>query len=343
MNALNIIDVSACVYTGCCSKHFVDKLSFGYPVGGIHYLMRQICNTFGLGDSLVLCFDSPSQRSLEFQGYKSGRQRKPEVFSQLKFVYDELLKCGFPCVKYRGYEADDIVAWTVQQQLNNFAELVIIGNDHDLLHSIQNKVRFKSIAQNTACIHIGNFEQMADSSYTFFNTISAKKCLCGCPSDTIPEFRTTSGVGGIDLYNRFLKFLEENDIQRVYEVTTNPKLLLIFAKKSGVFNNEDFIALQKRIHLVYPADCPDSVEIIPIDLKAIDLGRFLTFLSLVNDQDSLECFGSKRVTLSDEQKKIIYEAAHALKSGEFAADNNLPVHQKVTMKPLDLDLFERRF
>lgn len=342
MSSLCVIDASACVYTGSCSKHFTDRYSYKFPVGGIHYLMRQVCVALSMGNSVVLCFDSPSNRSLEFSGYKSGRRRRPEVFSQLKLVYEELSSCKVACEKHKGYEADDIIQWVVEQQKDNFYETVIIGNDHDLLHSVQNKVRFKSIAVDKSCIHVGNFESLADKTFTLFNTISAKKCLCGCVSDSIPAFSTVGGMSGSELYDKFLQFLEDNEIGRDYSVTTNPKLLLIFAKKSGMFCNEDFIQLQKRIKLVYPANCP-GIQIIPSAADTIDFSGLLEFLSAVNDTDCLTCLHARKVPVSDRLRDKLFEEAKRLQTGEFAADNNVSAQPLIQMEVFDEGAFERRF
>ena len=57
---LKIIDVSAVVYKGTFAANYKDRNYYNYPVGGIHYLMRQVATALAIGDSVVLVFDSPN-------------------------------------------------------------------------------------------------------------------------------------------------------------------------------------------------------------------------------------------------------------------------------------------
>lgn len=344
MNNLNVIDVSAVVYTGATAPRFSERTSFGYPVGGIHYLMRQLSVSFGSYDATVLCFDSPTKKQELLATYKAGRVKRPDVYSQIEFVYESLLSCGIACEKYDGFEADDIVDWTVKQNLGKYTEIVIIGNDYDLLHSVQPGVRFKSIRRGVSCIFSANFEEFADpGSYTKFNTISAKKVLCGCKSDGVPAMVLENGMKGIEIYNAFLNFLKERKINCTYANTVNWKLLGVFAKNSGLFTPADFNEMLKRVELVYPAECPAGVEIEPVWYRNADQEKLRKFLTLVNDTDSLRCLALKRVQLGEADKQLLFDKSNRLKTGEYAADNNLEHQPKVGVHSLSLNAFEKEF
>lgn len=340
---LIVIDVSACVHTGAASKFFKDRVSFNVPVGGIHFLMRQICNCLNLGIMFVLCFDSPSKKAASNSGYKAGRVPKPVVYNQLEFLYQELPKCSIVCEKHRGYEADDIVDWAVQQWVGKYESIQIVGNDHDLLHSVQNGVWFKSITPNCSVVLRGNFEEEADKTRTVFNTISAKKALCGCKSDSVPSIELENGMRGKELYDRFCKFLVDENILCSYKNTTDPNLLLVFAKRSGLFTSKDFMNLQRRVKLIYPAPCPDGVKITPNCDSRIDLTSLYRFLAMVGDKESLRGLGCRSsVTLTEEEKKCMYDMANRLKSGEYAADRNMPFGDSTpVLKEIGIDFFER--
>lgn len=344
MNNLNVIDVSAVVYTGASSPRFSERTSFGYPVGGIHYLMRQLCVSLGSYDAVVLCFDSPTKKQELLSAYKEGRVRRPEVYSQLEFLYGGLMSCGIACEKYEGFEADDVADWAVKQNLGRYTEIVIVGNDYDLLHSVQSGVRFKSIRKGISCIYPANFEEFADpGSYTKFNTISAKKTLCGCKSDGVPALVLENGMKGLEIYNAFLTFLTEREICCTYANTANWKLLAVFAKNSGLFTGNDFRKLLERIQIIYPAECPEGVVIEPVTNRDVVQEKFAKFLTLVNDTDSLRCMSLKRVQLSEDDKQQMFDRSKRLKTGEYAADNNLEHQPKVGIHSLSLDAFEREF
>jgi len=343
MNELNIFDVSALVHTGAASKFFRENKNYGFPVGGINYLMRQVCNCLVLRDPVVLCFDSPTFRKRLMPGYKAGRPGHPEVTSQIQFVYESLLGCGFRCEKYDGYEADDIVDWATKKYVGKYGTVVIVGNDHDLCHSVQNGVRFKSIDPNTSCIYEGNFEESVDSTYTKFNTISAKKAICGCTSDRIPAMKLQCGKSAKEVYSLFIHFFSDHNFPFSYAATTDSRYLMAFANSCGFFTKDERVELIKRIKMVYPAPCPEGVDIVPVNFIDIDLDKFAKFLSMTNDYDSLKCIGHRKVTLDDGDKQFLRDRGRKLVTGEYAADNNMQVECQVSTKMLDLSSFTKEF
>lgn len=343
MKRLQIFDVSACVHTGNSADYFYDRMSYGVPVGGIHYLMRQICNAYNNGDDFILCFDSPSKKGCSIAGYKSGRIAKPSVYAQLELLYERLPVCKICCEKYYGYEADDIIAWAVEQHKASYDEIQIVGNDHDLVHSVQDRVWFRSICPSSGPVYRSGFEETADSTYTMFNTISAKKVLVGCKSDSIPSITLQNGMRGKELYELFCKFIRICKIKVSYESTTNPELLRIFAKYSKCFTEKDLQLLDSRIDLVYPSTCPEEIIIQVNNSSSLSLAEMFRFLSMVNDWESLNSLGTKcNFPLLEEEKAILYNLARKLKSGEYAAEKNIP-HSSTTpvLKSMSFDLFER--
>jgi 5''-3'' exonuclease (including N-terminal domain of PolI) len=343
MNALNILDVSALIYTGSASEFYRERSNYGFYVGGIHYLMKQVAVSFTMMDSVLLCFDSPSFRKELMAGYKAGRVFKPDVYTQIQFAFDSLLGCGFHCAKFDGYEADDIISWASDKWYNDYSEIVIIGNDHDLCHNVRGKVRFKSIVPGTPCIYSGNFERFADSTHTKFNTISAKKCLCGCKSDKIGSMSLACGLKGQKLYLEFLSFLEKNKVPSDYSTTADPRYLVAFSKLSGLFTEEEQKDIITRIKMVYPARCPDGAELLPDNSVSVDLEKLFKFLSMVNDYDTIKCLHGKKAVLSEEEKQILRDMGRKVSSGEFAADNNLEVENSVHTKTLDFSSFTKEF
>lgn len=344
MSSLSVMDVSALVYTGTSSQFFKERQSYGFPVGGIHYLMRQICVTFGKMGSVVLCFDSPTFRAKLNADYKSGRMSSPAVYSQIETIYEGLQQCGVRCVKCDGFEGDDIIDWVVQRYSGDYSETEIVGNDYDLCHSVKPGVRFKSISPNVGPIHVGNFVKSIEPGKTVpFNTISAKKAFCGCKSDKIPQMLLENGMHGEELYQKFLVWLQGVPNGNTYSVTTNWKMPLFFAAKSGLFTEQDFQKLQTNVKLVYPAECPGDVELLPSTRMDLNKEKLAKFLSLYNDFDSLRFFGLRKIDLTDQDKEMLRGKARKLSSGEFAADKNLQQRPKVATKSLDLDCFTKEF
>lgn len=344
MNTLYVIDVSAVVHTVAHVPTFSDRTFYNYPVGGIHYLMRYVSIAFSARDDVLLCFDSPCFRKDLFPEYKNGRSADQRVISQLETLYEGLMACGVPCAKQDGYEADDLIHWAVKQHYNSYAEIVIIGNDHDLCHEVQNKVRFKTIRLDQNNIYTGNFENSIISGVRiYFNTISAYKVFTGCPSDHIPSFKSEFGASGKELYDDFIDMLNSMNIRRTYANTTNPDLLRVYVKYSELLSDKDKIEMEKRIQLIYPAENTDNVQLPVASWSELDHYALFHFLTLYNDRDSLRCLGGSAAYLSEDEKQELREKARALVNGEYAADHDIDNAPKLKTTSLQLDAFTKDF
>lgn len=341
---LSVIDVSALVHTAEHVDIYRERSYYGYPVGGIHFLMRQICTKVLLANDFVLCFDSPTFRKGLLSKYKSGREHSPAVISQLESLYEGLSSCGIRCEKFDGYEADDVVDWAVQQNLKDYSEILIVGNDYDLCHSVQSKVRFTTINRGMNNIFRGNFEHSIEKGrHVLFNTISAYKVMCGCHSDKIPAMKLANGMGGYRLYCAFVDWAKGSGIPLTYANTTDPRFLMLFAKNSGLFDDGDVEELLNRIKLVYPAACPDGVKIVPNSYYGLDKDKLCQFLTIYNDYDSIKCLGGKKAFLSEEAKQMLRDKGRSLTTGEFAADKNIEQRAGVSDTLMRLDAFSKEF
>ena len=340
---LKILDVSALVHTGASA--FGDRQFYGYPVGGIHYLMRYVSTALLYRDDLALCFDSPSFR-LQLQGnYKSGRVHNAPVISQIETLYENLSACGIKCLKYDGYEADDIIYWISSAYCKVYDEIEIIGNDHDLCHSVRNGVSFKACRSGMNNVNCGNFETAIIQCVKIpFNTISAYKVFCGCPSDSIPAMSMLNGMSSAKVYAEYLKFLEENDVMHPYEYVTSKSLPTYFAEKSGLFTESEIKEVEKRVELVYPANKPDNIDLTKAVTSVfdVDVNAIAHFLALYGDKDSLACFDTKP-KITEYDKQIVRDKVKLLSSGSFAVDHSIEDVPRVDSSVLRLDSFSRDF
>lgn len=328
MFELQIYDVSAFVYHGVTASNFKDLFYYNYPVGGIHALMRYVTPALADRDQVVLAFDSRSNFRKELMpDYKSGRVPNKSVITQIDTLYEELSSCGFSCYRFDGFEGDDIIAWACTQNLSEFSNITIFGNDKDLLHNIRDGVQFHSINSAVNSITVGNFEHSIEKGKTIpFNTIAINKVLCGCTSDKIPAFTSEDGYRGQQLFDVYIKALKANNIPFIYENTTNPALFLQIMTKLGLVTDSDVTELQKRIKIIFPGECPEDVQIIPNDVRDIDRSQFAYFLAKYNDFNSIRCMGYHKMTLKPEDVEALRKKAYDLSSGATAVDNEIDVH-----------------
>lgn len=348
MGDCSILDVSALVHTGMNNVHFQGRTYYQYPVGGIHYLMRYICNAFNSNSFVVLCFDSPSFRNKLSADYKSGRIRNAAVISQIQTIYEAMSRCGIKCEKYEGFEADDIIDWAAKLYAGDrYCKAKIYGNDYDLCHSVQVGVSFEPIRSGLRQVTTANFENTVElGKDIMFNTISAYKVCAGCNSDKIPAFKPESiDLSGYKLYKAYTSWIKEAVPNAQYDVTIKPDLLRFFLIKVLNISQNDQKELERRIALVYPAVKPEHIEIVPTARKQVNMKSLATFLSMYDDKDSITSLGLRRATLSDSEKQIVRDKALALSRGEFAADHDLPNTNTrlASARVITMDSFTRDF
>lgn len=348
MSDLKVIDVSAMIHYGCESVHYRDRTFYGYPVGGIHYLMQEIVASLIKRDHIAVCFDSPSFRVELYPKYKNGRVKNAAVISQIETVYEALSACGIQCFKFDGYEADDIIDWFCQEYVGKYESIDIVGNDIDLCHSVQSGIRFKSIVSGTPMVYYANFSNtVVCGKFIRFNTISAYKTFVGCSSDKIPSMRLQNGTTGTALYDKFLEYVDATYPNANYKLLTDRRLPVAFVMSDflpkGFFTPEEQQEIYRRTLLVYPADRPADVTLEPTTISQVNKEKLTEFLAMYGDKVSLKGWTTRRPNLVDSQKEILREKARRLCTGEFAADHGVEPVSKVNTSTLRLDAFTREF
>lgn len=339
MFKLNVFDVSAFVYKGTTSQNYGTRTYYGYPVGGIHYLMRYVATSLVQSDSVVLMFDGRNNfRRSVYLDYKANRVCNPAVASQIESLWDGLSASGIPCYKRDGYEADDLISWCVNSVKDDFSEVLIYGNDKDLIHNVQSKVSFRSIAVGTNNISVANFPYSIYAGENIpFNFMSVYKVFNGCKSDNVKPFVSENGVKGRDIYQYYLDMFEKCNVPFTYQNTTNPILLTRFIDKLNL-SDRDKDELKKRIKVIFPAENPgmtfDTKNV--FTLKKDALRKFLT---QYNDVETLRCLEYSKYTLDEEDKDIIKKKARDLDTGAYAVDRNLSVNNDIESEMLYLKGF----
>lgn len=345
MSSLCVIDVSAVVYTGIYSKKYAQMTSFGYPTGGINFFAMHLLVPLYEWDDIILCFDSLSFRKKKDASYKSNRKRNGSAISQIEVLYEYLSSIGFSCYKVDGYEADDIIDWVVDTYWEKYSNVVIVGNDMDLCHSIRPNVIFRSCRSDMNMIRKSSFPNAIKKDvYIPYNMVSPYKCLCGCPSDSIPVFRRENGDSGIELYRRCVSVYEKYNLVNFYDKSANPAVLRVWAKQADGFTDNDMQRLDERIEMIFPASKPEGLTFKVSNRFSIDFEKLSLMLTMFNVTDAFHGGEVWRVQLTEDQKQEMYKLANDFKSGRFNADNNIPLNSnRITSTPLAIDAFEKDF
>ena len=334
---LQIFDVSSFVHIGATSTYYGDRSYYGYPVGGIHYLMRSVLIAMLQYDDVILAFDSKHNKKKLIPGfsYKANRELNHAAVSQIGILYDNLSACNFSCIRVNGYEADDIINWCVTDGLaDNYEAIVIYGNDKDLAHNVQERVFFKPINKKGNVINYNNFSAAIEKGESiFFNTISAYKVFCGCQSDHVPPFTSENGMEGTVLYNLFVSLFQQEKLPRGYKYTSSKTVLENVIKQlpavtNGTITAKDVENLLTRCTIIFPAERTDDYTFMATKFNQIDKEKLRNFLTMYNDRDSLSFLGWKTYPLKESEKEYVKTLAYNLSTGAYAVDNNFEVNKQ---------------
>lgn len=346
MGRLCVIDVSAVVHTGVFSPRYAQMSAFGYPTAGINFFMQQLMVPLYEIDDVILCFDSPNFRRKKDPTYKSGRSHSAIALSNIEVLYEYLSQCGIGCYKVDGYEADDIIEWVVEKYWREYSDVIIVGNDKDLAHSMRHNTMFRSCRSDMNMLQRTSFPNaVIKDVYLPFNMTSIYKSLCGCPSDSVPAFCTEDGRKGKELYADAVKFYEDHQIVNNYYQTTSREVFRVWAKFEG-FSENDLSRLDDRMDIIFPAPCPfdDGGDFKPANRFTIDVGRLSKVLTMFNVYEALKGDFVYRVQLTEDDKKEVYKLANDFKSGAFNADKSIPMKtERVSSTPMRIDAFEKDF
>lgn len=346
MKELHLYDVSSLVYSGNFSVTYADRKIGRFPISGILHLFRYLSVSLGDGHDVALIFDAKrSFRKDIDDGYKSGRDRVPEVLCQRKFLQDVLPKCGIACYSLDSYEADDIVSWYVDSNVGKYHNIVIYSNDKDLAHNIQDGVILHGITSGSPTIFPANFiNSVVRGEKILYNTISAYKTFCGCSSDKIPAFRSENGITGKELYQKYCDYLLSCGGNVTFNQARGFQCLAEFLINSNDLTENDKDELAKRINLVFPAFMPEDAPVLEKSAME-DINRNLIgeLLSAMHDNGSLKCLDIMYHKPSEEFYKLINSYSDSLCNGEFSVDNDVPVigeNQLLETESLDFEIME---
>lgn len=148
------------------------------------YGLLRLLRTYGFDDHYVFCFDTPKNfRKEESEDYKLGRVKaEDDYFDQVNVAREMLSDVGFTTHSVSGYEGDDFVVETVNQNKSLFDHVFVISNDYDMAQNIDDNVYFKNVIQTRGDIDKSNYEERLKCPY---NSIVLYKALVGDTSDNI--------------------------------------------------------------------------------------------------------------------------------------------------------------
>lgn len=338
----HIYDVYPYLHTAENVADFAKRDSKMFPVGGIHFIMRQLVASLSYESPIALCFDSESKhRNPILDGYKTNRKRIPAIIAQATYLQEILEDCGIKC--YKGYaEADDYVYSLCEEfrdKVNKYDTIIIHSADKDLFHNVlEPNVVFETVNSNCTNVNYLNFNDVVkiDGIPIMYNTISLFKVLCYDKSDSIKPFTFDCGVSGRKVYDKIIEIFKSSDKYIPGIVSRNSKILWNVVKNPRLCGFEvtdnDISRLEKRVKQIYPKDMRNTI---PGGMKFthkqdVDMQKLCDYCYILKDYTSLRTLKRLGYKPSKEDDLVgisnrLFELGTDMANGAYHARNNMPL------------------
>ncbi|EGV00291.1 5'-3' exonuclease [Mycoplasmopsis columbina] len=213
--------------------NYLMKSPKGIYVNGVHVFLISLAKLIEAFDPkyLFIAFDAngKTKRHNEFEGYKSGRNKAPEIiFEQFALIKDILTGLNIKWFEQIGDEADDLIATLAKtKETNN----IIFSKDKDLLQLVNENTIIAQNAKNEYGYRIVNL----DNFETIFGILPSQipdfKGLAGDASDNLTGVNGIGDKGAVKLLNEFGSL--ENIYQNIEQIKGKQKEKLLNDKNNA--------------------------------------------------------------------------------------------------------------
>ncbi|MHB1660738.1 MAG: DNA polymerase I, partial [bacterium] len=222
--------------------------SKGNPTGaslGYTRMLMKLVKEAGIMHGACLFDSRESLRKQSYEAYKANRKGMPEdLVSQVEYLTDISYLLGFETFRLNGYEADDLIAYIVDNFADRLAITVcIVSSDKDLKQLLSNRV-FIYDALKDRVITKAAFEEEYGIKPDEYRYVLA---LMGDASDNIP------GIKGIGEKTAFSLIKEYGNLDGIYnniDSINKPKLKeLLLNHKEDAYKSLELASFYKDIDL----------------------------------------------------------------------------------------------
>ncbi len=223
MKKLVLIDSNALVHRAFHALPPTLNSATGVPTNAIFGFMAVMIRMIKdlKPDYIVATFDLPGAtfRHEEFAEYKSHRVKAPdELYLQIPYIKEILVKFGIPIFEKAGFEADDLIGVLAEQAKTvKDLQVVIMTGDLDTLQLVQDdKVVVFTLRKGVTDTMTYNEKEVVARYGLNPNQLIDYKGLKGDPSDNIP------GVPGIGDKTASALIQHFGSLEKLYEFIEKP-------------------------------------------------------------------------------------------------------------------------
>lgn len=278
MKKLLLIDASNLLFRSYYATAYTGNLmqtQDGLYTNGIYGFAHAMNKLLSNGYTHILVALDPkgkTHRHLEYPEYKGTRKSTPqELISQFPLMEEYLQALGVYYYQQDLYEADDIIGYASKHFKDQFDEVTIYSNDHDLMQLLDGNVKQMVSRKGLTDVEIFTPEYLKEKIGVTPEQITDYKGLVGDPSDNIPG---VPGVGN----KTALKLLDEyQTIENLLNHTENLKGKL----KEKIEINKDKAIFSKKLATI-DTDFDNQIDIQKSEYTGFNQEALIEFYQKVN-------------------------------------------------------------
>ncbi|MFO8183531.1 MAG: DNA polymerase I [Candidatus Aegiribacteria sp.] len=245
-----LVDCHALLYRG----HFAMmrnplRAGDGTNTSGLFFLVREILERKESrgSDVVAAVFDHPSPvfRVELYPLYKANRPGMPEELRiQSEYARKLIPALGIPLLEREGFEADDIIAWLVQQARSRGDRVEILSSDKDLLQLASPRVTVIRPGKGEKQEVVVEEEDVPEVMGVRADQVADFLALTGDPSDNIPGARGIGRKTALKLLDRY------GSLERIYSSLDDISSTSVRRKLE---ENREMVDLSRELVSLVPA------------------------------------------------------------------------------------------
>lgn len=313
---LKIYDVSPMIYSGHygLSKNGytanTNTFSNGLPIGGVRYLMRTAVAELCQDNDILFVFDSKTDKSELYDGYKATRTHNPDIFVQQQMVEDIARGANIPFLKRENYEADDLIAYAVSQLKSQYSIISIVTTDMDLAANIVDKhIYIEGANSSTPTVDASNYTWVIKKDTLIpYNAILPFYMFYGKPSNNVKPFRNKKT--NTELFTDFISSFKDTSVPQ--SLWSNYKVFELWLNAYYPEETEDKLELLNRAKYIYPRQVEEPLNINCKNcIASLYNERLAFFLKTFNLDTCIEMLDLQKLVSAVRTKEMFnYEATY---------------------------------
>ena len=276
--SLLLVDASNLLFRSYYATAYTGNLmqnSSGMYTNGIYGFAHAMTKLINEGYTHILvAMDSEGKthRHEIYDDYKGTRKETPvELKEQFPYMKEYLKALGVYAYEQEGIEADDIIGYVVKNHKDEFDEITIYSNDHDLIQLLEDNVRQLISRKGLKEIDYFTNKSVVEKLGFRANQVIDFKGLVGDTSDNIP------GIPGVGEKTAVKLLQEFESLEGIYRNIDEIKGKL----KEKLIEHHDIAKFSKKLATIL-TDFKNDIEIDKTEYRGYKNEELLSFYQKMN-------------------------------------------------------------